>query len=276
MTKKTLPPACQFEHGDPPGKQLFGIYNQGGPEEKRGITWDGREVPGWEGITDQVREKWTHLANTTGFDGRTMFDEATRIKEALTPSTLPALNGGHAWLLKLLYSHFRTDGFSFNVEKCSFSGNGKGIKTEKEIDNVRRWFTECVDHGAIALYAIPDPGVDPIWCVRSLPNMTAGVLTLDENATLESLISEFVDIIPISELETSACLVVKGAGIPKGFGKQMYTALTKRGAPENMLIIELPPNIHLSTLNEKQMRGNGWVRAQNKPRLWRPGDPTSN
>lgn len=41
-------------------KRIFNAYNAEGPNPWK--TWDGKEVPKWEQLTDQVRGKWIAAA----------------------------------------------------------------------------------------------------------------------------------------------------------------------------------------------------------------------
>lgn len=41
-------------------RALFEAYNEEGPNPWK--TFDGRDVPRWEGLTDQVRAKWIAAA----------------------------------------------------------------------------------------------------------------------------------------------------------------------------------------------------------------------
>lgn len=40
--------------------ELFDAYNEQGPNPWK--TWDGKEVPRWDALNDQVRAKWTAVA----------------------------------------------------------------------------------------------------------------------------------------------------------------------------------------------------------------------
>lgn len=40
--------------------ELFGTYNEAGPNPWK--TWDGKDVPQWDHLTDQVRDKWRAVA----------------------------------------------------------------------------------------------------------------------------------------------------------------------------------------------------------------------
>lgn len=42
------------------GEQLFNIYNEQGPNPWK--TFDGRDVPRWDAVSDQVRAKWNAVA----------------------------------------------------------------------------------------------------------------------------------------------------------------------------------------------------------------------
>lgn len=39
---------------------MFDAYNATGPNPNK--TWDGKDVPTWENLNDQVRGKWTGAA----------------------------------------------------------------------------------------------------------------------------------------------------------------------------------------------------------------------
>lgn len=41
-------------------KKLFNAYNAQGPNPWK--TWDGKDVPTWDELNDQVRYKWTAVA----------------------------------------------------------------------------------------------------------------------------------------------------------------------------------------------------------------------
>jgi hypothetical protein len=42
-------------------EQLFNAYNEQGPNPWK--TWDGKDVPRWDAINDQVRAKWRAVAD---------------------------------------------------------------------------------------------------------------------------------------------------------------------------------------------------------------------
>lgn len=41
-------------------KKMFDAYNEQGPNPWK--TWDGKDVPRWNDLSDQVRAKWTAAA----------------------------------------------------------------------------------------------------------------------------------------------------------------------------------------------------------------------
>lgn len=41
-------------------EELFNAYNEEGPHPWK--TWDGKDVPRWDAINEQVRAKWTAAA----------------------------------------------------------------------------------------------------------------------------------------------------------------------------------------------------------------------
>lgn len=44
-------------------KKMFDAYNAQGPNPNK--TWDGKDVPPWESLNDQVRGKWIAAAKTS-------------------------------------------------------------------------------------------------------------------------------------------------------------------------------------------------------------------
>lgn len=270
MQNEHLPPACQYGFDDPPGKQLFAEYNAQGDPATAGIAWNGDPVPTFEACGEQVQSKWNGLATRLGFEGFQSESEAPDEKPGFE---LPTLHHGHAWLLKFLFKEFSADPFTFNLEQVKFEGRGKGIKIDREQENTKRWFAELVAHRAIVLHTTPDPGIPPVWCVRALANVTDDVVTLDPGMTLDKLLSEFVDIISEKKVREASCVVIKGDGIPPGFGDKFYHKLVGAGAKTDVLIVALPPGIDLSVLSPKQMKAKGWIPAPTKPRIWLPGDP---
>lgn len=48
-------PACCWASGDAEvAHKLYAAYNLGGPIERAGLTWDGREVPTWEQLLERA------------------------------------------------------------------------------------------------------------------------------------------------------------------------------------------------------------------------------
>lgn len=58
---------------------FFNAYNDQGPNPWK--TFDGRIVPPWDRLSDQVRAKWTAVATSA----RTMFELPTRDPEDTAP-----------------------------------------------------------------------------------------------------------------------------------------------------------------------------------------------
>lgn len=47
-------------NGDNTASLLFNVYNNQGPNPWK--TWDGKDVPRWHELSEQVKEKWRAVA----------------------------------------------------------------------------------------------------------------------------------------------------------------------------------------------------------------------
>mgnify|MGYP001277139877 CR=1 FL=1 len=48
-----VPACCVAPEGAEAAHQLYAAYNRGGPAERAGLAWDGREVPTWEQLLER-------------------------------------------------------------------------------------------------------------------------------------------------------------------------------------------------------------------------------
>ena len=65
-----MPPCCYALESEPLAKRLYAAYNRGGPENTRGLNYQGLPCPTWEELPAAVREKWENVAHfVTDFPG---------------------------------------------------------------------------------------------------------------------------------------------------------------------------------------------------------------
>lgn len=87
-------------------RRQFDAYNEEGPNPWK--TWDGKDVPRWDAVTDQVRRKWEAAARQacTDIDHIRNDDAATVLREmSLMLSSGNGINPGdaiHERMLKFL------------------------------------------------------------------------------------------------------------------------------------------------------------------------------
>jgi hypothetical protein len=151
--------------------------------------------------------------------------------------------------MKFIFENFKTEVFHFDPDTCMFEGTGKGIRGDAEQENIALWFADCVDHGALALYSDPADPPPHAWQVRALPKVNGGIVQLDEAMTLETLLTEFVEIFSTRRLREACVVVLKGKCDPR-VASLLLEKLKKQGARDDLLLVQLPDGIDLSMVPE--------------------------